>query len=78
MSYSIPTTFQEILALRQAPASPETLARAMAGVVHLARQRGQSLEDLKAEVLMEDNVLDAQQRSWLWDMLQTVWHRLPS
>ncbi|MGA1263974.1 MAG: hypothetical protein ACO331_08705 [Prochlorothrix sp.] len=78
MKYSIPSTLQEIMALRQSPANSETVVRAMAGVVQMARQQGQTLEDLIAEVATEDQLLTEQQRSRLCEMLKNVWHRLPS
>lgn len=78
MKYSIPSTLQEIMALRQAPTSTETVIRAMAGVVQMARAQGRTLEDLLAEVAMEDQLLTEQQRSRLCEMLKNVWHRLPA
>ncbi|MEB3274424.1 MAG: hypothetical protein ACO4CG_13725 [Prochlorothrix sp.] len=78
MTHSIPSTLQEIMALRQSPTNTETVVRAMVGVVQMARAQGQSLEDLLAEVAMEDHWLSDQQRSRLCEMLKNVWHRLPT
>jgi hypothetical protein len=77
MDFSIPSTPQEILELKQSPVSPETVARAIAGVIQVARSKGQSLDELTAEVLMDDCLLDSQQRSWLCKVLTDAWNRLP-
>ncbi|WP_353259935.1 hypothetical protein [Prochlorothrix hollandica] len=77
MNYSIPSSLQEIAALRQSPTTTETVARAMAGVVRVARQQGRTLDELVAEMLLEDAVLDDQQRSWLCEMIKNIWHRVP-
>ncbi|MBC6419606.1 MAG: hypothetical protein GDA44_12965 [Prochloron sp. SP5CPC1] len=56
MDYTIPTTVEEILALRKHPVNAELLAAAMAGLVQMARRSGKSLEELTAEVLEEAHV----------------------
>ncbi len=73
MDTPIPNTAQEIISLRDAPSNPETLARAIVGVVQVARNQGQSLDDLTAEVLREDHLLDPQQRSRLRDWVVRAW-----
>jgi hypothetical protein len=50
---------------------------AIAGIVRLARLRGQSLDDLTAEVLEEDPLLDVVQRNWLSKMVAQAWRSLP-
>lgn len=77
MNYPIPATTQEIVALRQKPVTEELIASAIAGVVHHARSQGQSLEELMAEVLADDTVLDAQQRRWLSEIVAQAWKTLP-
>ncbi|MEY2979095.1 MAG: hypothetical protein ACO3NK_14060 [Prochlorotrichaceae cyanobacterium] len=77
MDSPIPTTPQEIFSLRNVPADPETLVKAIAGVVNVARDQGQTLEDLTAEVLSDDNLLDLQQRTRLKDWVVTVWQAFP-
>lgn len=77
MDTPIPTTAQEIFSLRDRPADPEILVKAIAGVVNVARHQGQTLEDLTAEVLSEDNLLDLHQRTRLKDWVVTVWQALP-
>jgi len=78
MKYPIPTNSQEMIALRQQPVNEELVASAIAGVINIARSRQQSLEDLKAEVLADDNLLDLAQRRCLWDIVAQAWDTLPT
>jgi hypothetical protein len=78
MNYPIPANPQEIVALRQKPVDEELVAAAIAGVIQIARSRGQSLDDLTAEVLAEDTLLDRDQRRWLSDIVAQAWKTLPS
>ncbi len=78
MNYPIPVSSQEIVALRQKPVDEELVAAAIAGVIQIARQEGQSLDDLTAEVLAEDSLLDQAQRRWLSDIVAQAWVSLPS
>jgi hypothetical protein len=77
MNYPIPKNSQEMIALRQQPLNEELVATAIAGVVQIARSRSQSLDDLKAEVLADDNILDLSQRLWLSDIVTQAWENLP-
>lgn len=77
MNYPIPVSPQEIVALRQKPVDEELVAAAIAGVIQIARQAGQSLDDLTAEVLEEDSLLDQAQRRWLSDIVAQAWESLP-
>lgn len=77
MNYPIPVNPQDIVALRQKPVDEELVAAAIAGVIQIARQRGQSLADLTAEVLEEDSWLDPSQRRWLSDIVALAWESLP-
>ncbi|MEG4285448.1 hypothetical protein QUB68_20165 [Microcoleus sp. A006_D1] len=77
MNYPIPTNPQEMIALRQQPLNEELVASAIVGVVQIARSRSQSLEDLKAEVLADDNLLDLAQRRWLSEIVAQAWENLP-
>lgn len=77
MNYPIPTSSQEITALRHIRVNEELVAAAIAGVIHIARSQGQSLDDLTSEVLAEDNLLDVQQRRWLRDVVAEAWATLP-
>ncbi len=77
MNYPIPVTPQEIVALRQQPVDEELVAAAIAGVVQIARSQGQSLQDLTAEVLADDTMLDKVQRRWLSDIVAQAWTSIP-
>ncbi len=78
MNYPIPANSQEIVALRQKPVDEELVAAAIAGVIQIARSQGQSLDDLTAEVLADDSLLDQAQRRWLSDIVTQAWKTLPS
>jgi hypothetical protein len=77
MNYPIPDSPQEIFALKQQPVDEELVAAAIAGVVKLVRSQGQSLEDLTAQVLEDDPVLDRQQRRWLSKVIAQAWETFP-
>ncbi|MDX2212353.1 MAG: hypothetical protein SFY66_03595 [Oculatellaceae cyanobacterium bins.114] len=77
MDYPIPTNPQEIVNLRQQPVDEELVAAAIAGVVGIARSQGQSLEDLTAEVLADEGILDRDLRLWLSDIVAQAWNSLP-
>ncbi|MEO3707109.1 hypothetical protein [Trichormus azollae] len=77
MNYPIPDSLQEIFALRQQPVDEELVAAVIAGVVKLVRAQGQSLEELTAEVLEDDLVLDRQQRRWLSKLVAQAWESFP-
>ncbi|MEA5619111.1 hypothetical protein VB711_14880 [Cronbergia sp. UHCC 0137] len=73
MNYPIPDSPQEIFALRQQPVDEELVAVVIAGVVKVVRAQGQSLEELTAQVLADDPMLDIQQRRWLSKVITQVW-----
>lgn len=77
MNYPIPTNPQEMIALRQQPLNEELVASAIAGVIQIARSRSQSLDELKAELLTDDNLLDLAQRRWLSEIVAQAWENLP-
>lgn len=76
MHYPIPASPQEIIALRQKPVNEELVATAIAGVITFVRSQGQSLEQLKAQVLAEDSLLDAKQRRCLSEIVAQAWENL--
>jgi hypothetical protein len=76
MNYPIPANLQEISDPRQRRVDAELVATAIAGVIENARSQGQSLDDLTAEVLAEDGVLDLRQRRWLSDLVAQAWTNL--
>ena len=73
MHYPIPASPQEIIAMRQEPVDEELVAAAIAGVIKIVRAQGQSLENLTAEVLADDTLLDLQQQRWLSDIVTQAW-----
>jgi hypothetical protein len=77
MKYPIPANSQEVVALRQNSVNEELIAAAIAGVINVARLNGQSLEDLRTEILADDALLDAQQRHWLSEVVSVAWEKLP-
>ncbi|MEM8722401.1 MAG: hypothetical protein AAGE84_24425 [Cyanobacteria bacterium P01_G01_bin.39] len=78
MDYSIPTSTEEILALKSNSVNEEIVATAIAGVVQIARRQGQSLEELTQSVLHDDRVLDSERRKWLSEMIVRAWDIMPS
>lgn len=77
MNYPIPKSLTEMIALSQQPVSEELVASAIAGVIQIARSQHQSLEDLKAEVLADDCLLNSEQRLWLTELVVLAWNGLP-
>ncbi len=77
MKYPIPKNLGEIMALREEAVNEEVVAVAIAGVIEIARSKGQSLEELKTEVLADDNLLDLAQRQWLSHTLEQAWQNWP-
>ncbi len=77
MDYPIPASTEEILALRNSSINEEIIVAAIAGVVNIARQQGQSLEELTAGVLQDHRVLDMERRKWLSELITQAWAMLP-
>ncbi len=77
MRYPIPANAQEVLDLQRQPIDEEVVAAAIAGVIRIARAQGRTLEDLSAELLAEDGVLDKAQRRWLQELVTHAWENLP-
>ncbi|MBW4423233.1 MAG: hypothetical protein KME50_01895 [Nostoc desertorum CM1-VF14] len=75
MNYPIPDSPQEIFALRQQPIDEELVASAIAGVIKVVRAQGQSLEELTAQLLADDSLLDQQQRRWLTQLVAQSWEK---
>ncbi|MGB3508215.1 MAG: hypothetical protein WBA93_03055 [Microcoleaceae cyanobacterium] len=76
MNYPIPTNSEEVMALRQQPINEELVAAAMAGVINVARSQGKSINELQAEILADDNLLDMTQRELLSEILHEAWEHL--
>ena len=77
MNYPIPNTPDEINALRHRAVNGDAILAAIAGTIKIARSQGQSLDDLTAEVLAEDPILDQMQRRWLSQIVTQAWQNLP-
>ncbi len=75
MNYPIPDSPQEIIALRQQPIDEELVASAIAGLIKIVRAQGQSLEELTAQLLADDPLLDQQQRRWLSQLVAQSWEK---
>ncbi|HLP89005.1 MAG TPA: hypothetical protein VK184_10495 [Nostocaceae cyanobacterium] len=73
MNYPIPDSPQEIVSLREQPVNEELVAAVIAGLVKVVRAQGQSLEDLTAQVMADDPVLDRNQRRWLSKLVAQAW-----
>lgn len=73
MNYPIPDSPQEIFALKQQRVDEELVASAIAGVIKIVRSQGQSLEELTAQLLADDPLLDQQQRRWLSKLVTQAW-----
>lgn len=76
MNYPIPVSTQEIADLYKKPVNEELIIAAIAGVINIARSQGQSLEDLKSQVLADDSLLDQSTRRWLSDLVGQAWECL--
>jgi len=77
MNYPIPTNPEEIAALRYRPVDETVIAAAIAGVIRLARLEGRSLEELTAEVMADDRLLEPALRQQLSDLVAQAWVSLP-
>lgn len=75
MHYPIPTSPEEIIDLRQKPISDELVATAIAGVIQFVRSQGQSLEQLTAQLLADDSLLDDRQRRRLSEIVSQAWEK---
>lgn len=76
MNYPISPRASESISVRS-PGAEELILNAIAVVIETARSQGQSLEEIKAEVLADDAILDAQQRQWLSDIVTQAWQDSP-
>ncbi|MFB2893239.1 hypothetical protein ACE1CI_10030 [Aerosakkonemataceae cyanobacterium BLCC-F50] len=76
MNYPIPANPKEVMALQQKSVDEEIVAAAIAGVIKISRREGKSLEQLTAEVLADDCLLDMQQRRWLKEVVAQAWESI--
>ncbi|MBW4528115.1 MAG: hypothetical protein KME18_23515 [Phormidium tanganyikae FI6-MK23] len=73
MNYPISPPVSESTLLPQSPVIEELILSAIAGVITNARSQGRSLEEIKAEVMEDDSLLDVQQRYWLSEAVAQAW-----
>lgn len=73
MTYSIPTNYEELRALRQKSVNEELVAAAICGTIQIARDRGQSLDEIRTEVLEDCGHLNPEQRQWLSEIVGHAW-----
>lgn len=68
-----PISPPESIFLEQSPITEDLILRAIAGVIVQARSQGRSLEEIKAEMMEDDTLLDDQQRYWLSEAVAQAW-----
>ena len=78
MDYPIPANTEEIFALRNSSVNEEVVVSAIAGVVQIARNQGQSLDELTAGILQDDSLLELDRRKWLSELIAQAWTLLPT
>jgi hypothetical protein len=76
MRYQIPTTDREAIELCALRPDEDLIATAIAGVIQLSRKDGKTLDDLTAELLMEDTLLEPAQRNLLTQIVEQAWQRM--
>jgi hypothetical protein len=72
MNYPISSSTSQSIFVQQ-PVTEELILSAIAAVVVEARSQGRSLEEVRAEVMTDDSLLDDQQRYWLSEAVAQVW-----
>lgn len=77
MNYPIPPRTSESIPQKPEAVTEELILQAIFLVIQTARSQGQSLDEVKAEVLADDMLLDAQQRRRLSDIVAQAWDSLP-
>ena len=77
MNYPIQMNREERAPREKTPIDADVMAAAIAGVIHNARQKGQTLEELKAEVLADDSLLQQDERFMLSDIVAEAWEKWP-
>ncbi len=77
MNYSIQTNLKQKKQIDNTSIDSDTMATAIAGVIHGARQKGQTLDELRAEVLADDHLLKWNERCLLSDIVAEAWLKWP-
>jgi len=76
MNYPMPASSSEVVSFREKSVNEDLIVSAIADVIHLARSSGQSLDDVMAEILADDTLLDTQQRLRLGEVVAVAWKEL--
>jgi hypothetical protein len=77
MSDPIPMPSPELFGKSAVPVNEELIAGAIANLIAATRAEGRSLEDLTAQVLADDQLLNLEQRLRLSDVVASAWQQLP-
>lgn len=77
MDYPIQVNLKQNQPVHPSSVDFDTMAAAIAGVIYDARQKGQTLEELKAEVLVDDHLLPWDERCLLSDIVAEAWLKWP-
>lgn len=77
MNYPIQSNREESTTRDKMLIDADIMAAAIAGVIHNARKKGQTLDDLKAEVLADDSLLQPDERFLLSDIVAEAWEKWP-
>lgn len=73
MNYPISPPTSKAILLHQKPVTEDLILSAIAGVIDNARSQGRSLEEIRAEVMEDDTLLDVEQRYWLSEAVAEAW-----
>ncbi len=76
MNYPIQAKPDERGTYEKMPVNETVMAAAIAGVIRHARQTGQTLDDLKAEILADDRLLGWAERCLLSDIVAEAWEKI--
>lgn len=77
MEYPVTKSLKSVAPLEPATITPDHIADAVLGVIQSARAQGQSLDDITAEVLADDAMLDVRIRHLLSDIVREAWTVVP-
>lgn len=75
MNYPIPVTRADFVSLRSIHPDEDLIAAAIAGVIQISRSEGKSLDDLVAEVMVDDCLLEPAQRLLLSQIVSQAWQK---
>lgn len=76
MQPSRPSSLHQVAPPPLGAVTEDHVLAAIVGVIQVARQQGQSVEDLQAAVLADDALLEQPVRRLLSDIVSEAWNRL--